>query len=420
MTTVHRQTLSSLHPDAQNTLIVGLIINSFNPRSFDTHSKFGSFTRCVWTFTLRDIETNTINVTVWGSEDYVKNLVASYHIGTVVDVISAKVNLRKADDKNEMFVPSVSSLFSLTVNEGIALIQRHEGADVDEYKTLLHLPIKNISNVSSVQNVVENLQTMLNQFVNLVVIVTFIGEAKNIITKQGRSMVTRDFEATDGSYPDTVAFKLWENDWVERSGLWEPKSTVLFLADVQVIFNRYKKKNTLAIVRKTMITENPSIPQTIEIRKSVKLDKDYQPHDPFIVPMPESIKNVMTIMEISQRLHQKKPDNVDRIQFSTILYAQVTDMELDNPNIPIIITRCALCKRIVTNRKESCMNLDCPCGNGRRAPENIDHFYIKVNLKDDTGHFLIGCRLTGPPAEQALGCTPTEFRIILFLLGNDE
>lgn len=39
--------------------------------------------RGVWTFTLRDSEEDSINVTVWGSVQFVKKLSSELHIGSV-------------------------------------------------------------------------------------------------------------------------------------------------------------------------------------------------------------------------------------------------------------------------------------------------------------------------------------------------
>lgn len=114
-----------------------------------------------------------------------------------------------------------------------------------------------------------------------------VGEARDLMTRDGRSLRTRDFEATDNSYEDTVAFKLWENEWVMRSGDWEPRNTVILLTDAQITFNNFKKKTSLTIVRKTLITENPNIPQTAEVKKSIKSDTEYMPHDPYIIPKRE-------------------------------------------------------------------------------------------------------------------------------------
>lgn len=70
----------------------------------------------------------------------------------------------------------------------------------------------------------------------------------------------------------------------------------------------------------------------------------------------------------------------------------------------------ALCKKIVADVQDSCMNLSCPSGNGSRTPLNIVKLNVKVNLKDDTG-YLIGCRLTGDIAERILDCTVDKFQV---------
>lgn len=45
------------------------------------------------------------------------------------------------------------------------------------------------------------------------------------------------------------------------------------------------------IVRKTLITENPNVPQTTEVRKSIKPDSEYMPHDPYVIPKSKYIKS---------------------------------------------------------------------------------------------------------------------------------
>lgn len=135
MSGVCKQALRSLHPGMQNALIIGVIVNSFNMKTIDTTrtrctnfpSHFSSQSdlelfaqicfvfesdferqiqkkffhdepfmnrliilisvnngnRGVWTFTLRDSEEDSINVTVWGSEQFVRRLSSNFRIGSV-------------------------------------------------------------------------------------------------------------------------------------------------------------------------------------------------------------------------------------------------------------------------------------------------------------------------------------------------
>lgn len=43
--------------------------------------------RAVWNFTLRDTIDDFINVTVWGSVDYINKLFTTFHIGSIGECI---------------------------------------------------------------------------------------------------------------------------------------------------------------------------------------------------------------------------------------------------------------------------------------------------------------------------------------------
>ncbi|XP_063974601.1 meiosis-specific with OB domain-containing protein isoform X2 [Diachasmimorpha longicaudata] len=411
MASVYRQKISGLQLNLQNSLVVGVIITSCNVKTFEVNSKYRPGRRAVWSFTLRDSERDTVNVTVWGTEPYISKLNVSFSIGCVVEVINAKVQDYPADGKNERFMPTTSSRYHLVINEGTALIQLHDSPNKELYESLLCIPMKNVTNVRSLSDILMNIESLQDQFVDILAAVTFVSDSRNLITKDGRALVCRDFEVNDGSTAKAVAFKLWENEWIRRSANWQPKHSVLFMSDVLVAMDKFKKKMGLMIVRKTVITEDPDVPQADKVRNSIsQTDIDSTSHDPFILPKPENIKTVMTIQEISEKLNKKESRDGERMQFVTILYATVTEINMENvQGSDILVTRCALCKRTIPVTQDSCMNLECPCGNGRRAPINVHTFYLKVNLKDETG-YLIGCRLTGVPAEQALSCSVDEFK----------
>lgn len=83
MTTVgvQRVCLKKLHTKITNSLIVGVIIAKQSNRIF-ADKKTGS-SRGVWNFTLRDTINDYINVTCWGSEEFVTLLDKSFHVGDV-------------------------------------------------------------------------------------------------------------------------------------------------------------------------------------------------------------------------------------------------------------------------------------------------------------------------------------------------
>ncbi|XP_046816916.1 meiosis-specific with OB domain-containing protein [Vespa crabro] len=411
MSGICKQVLRSLKPGAVNSLVIGIIINSSNVRTFDaSRTRFNNGERAVWTFTLRDSEEDFINVTVWGTVEFVKKLVATFRIGTIVEVINAKIIARQAEDRDEMFVPLVSIPYKLIVNEGIALIQKHDAPTQHIYEKLLTIPTRSVKSLQTLKFLLHQIENLCDQYVDILVVITFVSGERNIVTRDGRKLKCRNFEATDGSSDSSIVFILWENEWVERAASWQPKYTVLFLADARIIFDKFKKKMVISIVRRTLIIENPNIPETELVRKAVDhYCRDILSTDSFAVPNPDTIVTVMTIEEISERLNQGTIVKDGRLQFATILKAIVTDMNVDDINPGLISTRCALCKKPVIENRDSCMNLDCPCGNGTRAPFNATTINVKVNLKDDSG-YLIGCRLSGEGAECAFNCTAAEFQ----------
>ena len=145
----------------------------------------------------------------------------------------------------------------------------------------------------------------------------------------------------------------------------------------------------------------------------------------------------MTVQQISHKLNARSTGNDERVQFFAILYASITELNLDSKDANLLLTKwylnqffkldasirliisnllfhffnlSALCKRMVKQDSDSCMNLGCPSGNGSREPYNLVTFNVKLNLKDDTG-YLVGCRLMGKAAEDVFGCTATEFQV---------
>ena len=99
-------------------------------------------------------------------------LISNYFFA--VEIINGKVNARRPDDPNEMFVPTVTSQLKITVNEGNALIQCHDSDDVARFESLLKLPTKSINSLRSLKFVLDNIEELRDQFIDLLVVVTFV------------------------------------------------------------------------------------------------------------------------------------------------------------------------------------------------------------------------------------------------------
>ncbi|XP_008206600.1 meiosis-specific with OB domain-containing protein [Nasonia vitripennis] len=411
MANVSRQPICSLQPGMQNTVIIGVIIRSQNSKMIDpTRARYNTGSRAVWNFTLRDSIEDFINVTVWGAVDYINKLFTTFTIGSVVEVINAKITDRKPDDPNEVYVPFVTSPLTLTLNQSSSLMQMHSSPGVARYRELLQLPTKNPEGAYTLAYILENANLLKNEYVDVIVAVTFVSQTREIVTRLGELAKIREFEVGDASTDQTISLTLWDSEWIRLSDKWEPKQTILFLADAQITHNDRMKKSALTIVRKTVITENPNIKEAEDIRVAFQSKPDLGSMSPFAIPNPNSITKQMTICDITNRLNRVVATPSDeRLQLLVLVSAMVDDMNIDKNDPTIISARCAKCKRIVATGDDSCMNLECPFGSGIKSPMNVMSLNILVNLKDDTG-YLVGCRLRDAAAEAAFLCSAESLR----------
>lgn len=74
-----------------------------------------------------------------------------------------------------------------------------------------------------------------------------VSDVRNVMTRDGRSIRFRTFEAVDGSTDKVVSLMLWEDEWIERAASWKPKRTVLLLVDARVAYDNFRKRIVLSI-----------------------------------------------------------------------------------------------------------------------------------------------------------------------------
>ncbi|XP_046478103.1 meiosis-specific with OB domain-containing protein [Neodiprion pinetum] len=407
MAGVHRLTLSSLQPEIKNSLIIGIIISKQEVKIFQAkNTSFSTGERGVWNFTLRDSVIDFANVTVWGSKEYIEGLYANFRIGQVVELVNPKISLRQGNDRGEMFVPSVSSQFNITLNQGTSDMHIHNSPDRAKYVSLLTLPTKNLNQIQPLDAVMKNIEQMKNEHVDIMVVLMSMTPMRQLTTKDGRDTVCRDIDVNDGSIEASVNLRIWGIDWVERAEFWQTRHTVLLLADVLITFNTFKKKMALTIGRKTLITENPNVSQAQIVRAAIR----HLPEQPLISGTsetnPSSVTNLMTVRQICEKVEHNE-SNVEQVLFTALIHVVINQMNFEHKSV--VSTKCALCKKWVQPDKESCLNPNCACGNGTRTPENVSHFNFKLNVSDHTGH-LVGCRLIGVAAEDFLKCTVQDFK----------
>uniref|UniRef100_A0A182KAN9 Replication factor A C-terminal domain-containing protein n=1 Tax=Anopheles christyi TaxID=43041 RepID=A0A182KAN9_9DIPT len=192
--------------------------------------------------------------------------------------------------------------------------------------------------------------------------------------------------------------------WTEQ---WLPLKTTLLIVDARVEFNAYYKTICLAVDRKTIITQDPIVPQ---LTKLLNHAKTIPTQDIDVVCSlssgsvdPSTINTVMTVQQILDRTEGDLVQEED--QFTACCYAVLTRFDLDGSS-RIVSERCVHCRMLVREPNARCPKYECPGHTAANAREGF--FDITVDISDHTGT-LTGCRMVGQVAETVLNCDVTTF-----------
>uniref|UniRef100_A0A1B6GAB0 MEIOB-like N-terminal domain-containing protein n=1 Tax=Cuerna arida TaxID=1464854 RepID=A0A1B6GAB0_9HEMI len=399
---IRRTPISALSHGSSDFLIVAVIIAKQTPRTIKSKSVD---MRSVWNFTLRDAPADYINVSFWGSSIFIDNIAQNFHIGDVVDIIKAKATFRKND--NTSFVPDVTSPFMLTMNENFSEMCLHSEDDCAEFHHLLRLPTRPPGDYITLSDVHANGQALKGKHVNLLVAVRSVGALRQVTTKQeGKVLECREVEMMDQS-PTCLYIQLWDAEMAFRADNWKPRETVLFIADVRLNWNNFKKCMTATVTARTIITENPDMADADDLREHAR-NAPIVPSailDQFAIsfPEPSTINNVMSCQTVWNRATNAESAE----SFTALVYAAIIEMDLDGL-LTLTVSKCQHCQQSVDEAIGLCMNSDCLVNSGAERPLSQRVYDLRVTLADHTGS-LPGCRLTSPAASQALNCSPDEF-----------
>ncbi|XP_056644226.1 meiosis-specific with OB domain-containing protein isoform X2 [Diorhabda sublineata] len=352
---VQRATLKDLNPYLTNILIVGAIIGKQKPRKFtDAKLNVHGVLRAVWNFTLRDSVKDYINVTYWGSAEVIFQANDKFNVGDVVALINPIIKIRNLDDISEQFLPMVTSPYSLTLTEKSTLI-RHE-ANVEYFSSLLKFPTKPLAGFVPLRDI-HNSGSSIQGYVNILVVVKGLSEIRNVSSRNNNETYTiRTVDVFDHTSP-SLKLEIWENHIIQRSEHWIPKQTVLFITDLKIQWSNFQRQFIARITGCTIITENPN-------GREAQMLLNYAKDAP------------IETYDIVDQIINSLPDRNGKCK-----------MEM---------------------KSSRCVNSECPTVFENETADPEFNFDIKLTLTDHTGS-LKNCRLSGHPAEQALGCTAREF-----------
>ncbi|XP_068673464.1 meiosis-specific with OB domain-containing protein-like [Montipora capricornis] len=407
-----RTTIGELCHGMNNCTLVGLIIAKQAVHSFPDRKNPGR-EKCHFFFTLRDSPTDFINVNCWGGESYIDSLSKSIRINDIVEVRNPQIQNKQNNEPEQKWRPWTPSPFQLHVSETHSSASLFSGWDTTEFDNISHIPIKTSNDFYTLGDIIANDQSLNGEHVNIQAVVKSVGQTKDIITKTGRHVKRCEvllFDETCLSFP----LVMWDEDTIELAQTWMPKDIILFIADVKVTFDDFKKRMIATCDYKTIITANPD---TMEARYLYNYAQSLELLDDDPLTNPESSTEGLDLINIKdiysmQQLKQLMTDlDANNQQFPTlgILYAFVTSFDIDRENKPMIASRCAVCNQRVALLDEVCSNPECVTSVNPGSSSSIKTQYeFGISLSDHTGT-IENCRLSEKCAENMCGCKATDF-----------
>ncbi|KAK9502767.1 hypothetical protein O3M35_011477 [Rhynocoris fuscipes] len=391
---IRKITISNLSPNSQDFLIVGVIIAKRAPKSF--YSRRDGNARGVWGFTLRDSPADYINVTAWGSPDYIEFLSSTYKVGDVVDITNTRVITRNNDDQ---FQPTVTSCMELVFNEDISQICLHDEDDWDGFTSLLHLPTKPPSNYLNLSDIKVHGKLLSGQHTNILVAVQRVGEVREI-SKEGKELKVLEVIVMDKTSAG-FSVQIWDEDMIQRAIQWKPRYTVLFMSDIRVSWNTFKRCMCGTIGIKSIITENPSTREAKSLANyasSAPLQsQDIIDNMAANMPNPETIVNVMSCFSVIKQAFSGESSEC----FTALVYAVVHEFDLDGLQ-NVVNSKCNTCNETVPFT--TCENSSCIM----KGAKTLFNYNIRISLMDHTAK-LINCRLPDNVATSVLGMQAESF-----------
>ncbi|XP_048870808.1 meiosis-specific with OB domain-containing protein isoform X1 [Brienomyrus brachyistius] len=397
--------IADLHQNSANLSIIGVVVGKTEVKSFPDRKNIGS-ERYTFSFTIKDSPDHLINISSWGTEEYINGLSSSFRIGDCV-IVEKPLTVTKDPEKDDKFCPSTLSLYRLLLTENHSAIKVLSDTEADSrLLSLFHLPVKDHRDFYSLGDIVANGQSLDGNVINILAVVQSIGEPKYFTTGDGRKGQRCEVKLFDEVIM-SFCMICWDRENIQFIQTWIPRETVLFVADARVTFDNFRKSMVATVISKTIITVNPDTKEAAQLFNYARdfagtgaLD-DQEKLSGDQVSL-DSISDVFTVEQLKVSI-QKNLDKQDIIY--GIVYAFITTLNLDASVSKVIRNRCSRCWYQVSEDMQNCSNPVCP----REAQLAVTtSFDLLVDITDHTGT-LQSCTLSGTAAEQTLGYSAEEF-----------
>jgi len=426
MNNMKRMHIGALLNSSRDFSIVSIIIGKSESRRIMS-SENGE--RYVSTFTLRDSESDSINLTYWTTSDLAEMLDSQFSIGSVVEISGTRLVRKGFGSSTEKYSPSTTSPFELKSIEGKTVMVECVGANLQH---LLSIPSKDSSRYLNIIDILECKQ-LASSCVDMLVCVKHLGDVKIFQNKDGKERKLRTIKLMDQSSQQGIDLKLWDENLIRMSESWIQRKTILFLADVKVGYDDFKEINCVTTISKTIITVNPDSNTANSLKQyceSVNVSSSSRLQTLIENIVPDSVKKVTNIYSLNLETQMIVQEKDSLLVCHVYGYISGLNPEIDDDMISLNILQCGLCttsyRKFEDVESPCCANSKCEeymCqANNRHV---IQNYKLNVDISDETGT-LINCNLHLPALERILGMkvedligydgmTRTDFKWEMFL-----
>lgn len=179
----------------------GLIIGKQEPKFFA--QKTGSLRKGVLTITIRDSNIDFINVSCWGTEDYILNLNELLQIHSIIQLRNPQINSKvdKSNENKQHYKPWTPSLYELELSERSSDIFIFDDKEALALNKLTSKPIRDPNDYFKLEDIILNGRNFENKFVNLLFVVKKMNPIEDYISKQNITLQKLELTIFDETNP---------------------------------------------------------------------------------------------------------------------------------------------------------------------------------------------------------------------------
>lgn len=405
-----RSFLRDLSPGTTNKLLVGVVISKLSVHSFPDKRNPGC-NRYSLGFTLRDSPTDFVNVTCWGNDTFINDIAKSFKINDVVEIRNPQVSPKQGSDYEQQWKPWTPSNIQLNVSEAHSTVSLYSGWDLSDMNVLIHTPVKEHGDYCVIDDILSSGQNIHGDHMNVLVAVKNVAQPRDLMTKRGKQIQKCDVQVFDETC-NSFLMTIWDENTIEMTMSWSPGETVLFIADLKIVYDDYKKTMASVCGNRTIITVNPDIRQAHQLYSYAQspeilngLISENSGGDNGAGFNLEGITEVYSIEKIKQTI-TKAAGDTSSDNINGIVFAYLTKFNIDDNIDNILAMRCNKCKRRVNSLTGQCDNPTCSDEN---HSESQLTYNLLVDISDQSGT-IINCRMMSSALETVLGYPPDQFQ----------